>query len=193
MNDLAADPLAGSSLAQFGARLRRGEITSESATGFYLARIAALDPGLEAFTHVASEQALETARGVDRLLAGGVDLGPLMGVPVAVKDLYTVAGMPPSRVGSRLDVSDLVEPEGTFIRKLKRAGCVILGKTRMTEFAFGLVNLNQKPPRNPWDAKVHRMPGGSSSGSALLRHSTAFLLAALCWAMSLTNKNLPKW
>lgn len=167
MTKLPEDPLKGSSIAEFGARLRRGEITSESATLAYLARSERLEPHLRAFTHVASEQALRVARGVDVLLAGGVDLGPLMGVPVAVKDLFTVDGMPLPKVGSKLDIHDLIEPEGPFITKMKRAGCVILGKTRMTEFAFGLVNLTEKPPWNPWDADVHRMPGGSSGGSAV--------------------------
>lgn len=167
MTGLAADPLAGSSIAEFGDRLRRREITAEGVTRGYLARIAQLEPSLHAFTHVGAEAALRVARGVDQLVASAIDLGPLMGVPVAVKDLFTVSDMPLPTVGSRVDVADLVEPEGTFIKRLKRTGCVILGKTRMTEFAFGLVNLNQKPPRNPWDARVYRMPGGSSSGSAV--------------------------
>src|SRR5262249_37326030 len=114
------------------------------------------------------------ARGVDRLLASGTDLGPLMGVPVTVKDLFTVEGMGRPKLGSALDVDDLVEPEGAFIRRLKRAGCIILGTTRMTEFAFGLVNLPEPPPWNPCDLQVHRMPGGSSSGAA------AALAAGMC-------------
>ena len=167
MKTVPPDPLEGIGIAEFGLRLRRGEITAEGAAGRYLDRIAALDSRLRAFVHVAGDQALDAARGIDRLLAARVDLGPLMGVPVAVKDLFTVDGMPPPKVGSNLDVSDLVEPEGSFIGRLKRAGCVILGKTRMTEFAFGLVNLIHAPAWNPWDAQVHRMPGGSSSGSAV--------------------------
>jgi aspartyl-tRNA(Asn)/glutamyl-tRNA(Gln) amidotransferase subunit A len=71
-------------------------------------------------------------------------------------------------------ISDLVEAEGEFVGRLKRAGCVILGKTRMTEFAFGLVNVVHPTPWNPCDPRVHRMPGGSSSGSA------AALAAGLC-------------
>ncbi|MDO8595384.1 MAG: amidase, partial [Sulfuricaulis sp.] len=174
MTKLPPDPLDGCSIAEFGIRLRRGDITCEAATRSYLARIECLESKLNAFTHVADEQALHDARAIDGLLAGGVDLGPLMGVAVAVKDLFTVDGMPLPTVGSKLDVSDLIEPEGTFVKRLKRAGCVILGKTRMTEFAFGLVNLIHRPPWNPWDAALHRMPGGSSSGSAVA------LAAGLC-------------
>ncbi len=174
MSHFPQDPLTGINIAEFGARLRRGDITAEVATTNYLTRIAALEPRLGAFTYVANEQALTVARSIDRLLASGVDLGPLMGVPIVVKDLFTVKGMPLPRVGSNLDVGDLIEPEGAFIKRLKRAGCVILGKTRMTEFAFGVVNLIHEPPWNPWDSVVHRMPGGSSSGSAVA------LSAGLC-------------
>ena len=174
MSALPADPLDGITLAEFGRRLRGGSITSERATRNYLERIALLDPKIGAFVHIAGERALEQAIALDRLLASGTDLGPLMGVPIAVKDLITVDGMPRPRCGSEVDISDLVEPEGEFARRLKRAGCVILGKTRMTEFAFGLVNVNHRTPWNPVDAKVHRMPGGSSSGSA------AALAAGMC-------------
>jgi aspartyl-tRNA(Asn)/glutamyl-tRNA(Gln) amidotransferase subunit A len=171
---LPADPLAGIGIAEYGARLRRAQITAERATAAYLERIALLDARLQAFIHVATERALEQARGIDRLLASGTDLGPLMGVPVAVKELLSVEGMPVPRCGSRVDIADLVEPEGEFVRRLKRAGCVILGKTRMTEFAFGLVNLTHPTPWNPCDAGTHRLPGGSSSGSAVA------LAAGLC-------------
>jgi len=164
---LPADPLAGIGIAEYGARLRAGAVTAEAATAAYLARIALLDGKLEAFVHVAGAQAMEQARAVDRLLASGTDLGPLMGVPVAVKDLFSIEGMPASRCGSRVDISDLVEPEGEFVRRLKRAGCVILGKTRMTEFAAGLVNMTHPTPWNPCDAATRRLPGGSSSGSAV--------------------------
>jgi aspartyl-tRNA(Asn)/glutamyl-tRNA(Gln) amidotransferase subunit A len=144
---LPADPLERIGLAEFGSRLRSGATTSESATRAYLDRIAALQPRLDAFVHVAADRAVEQARGVDRMLAAGADLGPPMGVPVAVKDLFTVDGMPMPKCGSRVDIGDLIEPEGEFIDRLKRAGCVILGKTRMTEFAFGLVNLPGARPR----------------------------------------------
>ena len=174
MKSLPADPLGGIALEEFGLRLRRGETTSESATRAYLERGALLEPRVGAFVHVASDQALEQARAVDRLLASGTDLGPLMGVPIAIKDLLTVEGMPRPTCGSNVNISDLIEPEGEFVRRLKRGGCVILGKTRMTEFAFGLVNVIHPTPWNPTDPRVHRMPGGSSSGSA------AALAAGMC-------------
>lgn len=153
-------------LPDLGRRFRSGLTSCEEVTAAYLSRIDALDVRLGAFTHVARESAMETARAADRMLAAGTDLGPLMGVPVAIKDLYSVTGMP-TTAGSNVDVHDLVAPEGPFIGMLKRAGCVILGKTRTTEFAAGSINLIHRSPWNPWDARTQRMTGGSSSGSAV--------------------------
>lgn len=168
MSSLPPDPLASGGVAEYGKRLRRGEITAEAATQAYLARIEILDRRLGAYEHVASGRALATAQSIDRLLSSGIDLGPLMGVPVAVKDLFAIDGMP-TTAGSNLDVSDIIGPEGSFIKALKRAGCIILGKTKTDEFALGTLGLNpvRGTPWNPWDATTHRAPGGSSSGSAV--------------------------
>lgn len=162
------DPLISTGIRGFGARLRAGKTTAETTVGAYLKRIESLDSRLGAFEHVAGESALARARVLDRLLASGTDLGPLMGVPVAVKDLFAVEGMP-TTAGSNLDVRDLVGSEGRFVGMLKRSGCIILGKTKTVEFAMGGtgINLVRGTPWNPWDAQVHRVPGGSSSGSAV--------------------------
>ncbi len=159
-------PTAFEGLDELGRALRTGQRTAQEVTAAYLERIESLDPHLGAFTHVARASALATAEAIDLMLASGTDLGPLMGVPIAVKDLYSVSAMP-TRAGSNIDVQDLVRSEGSFIARLRRAGCVILGKTKMTEFAAGTINLIHKPPRNPWSARVPLMPGGSSSGSAV--------------------------
>ncbi len=162
------DPLEPGGIGEFASRFRGGDISAEAATAAYLARIEALDPRLGAFEHVAAEQALATARALDGLLAAGTDLGPLMGVPVAVKDIFAVDGMP-TTAGSNLDVTDVIGPEGTFVGALKRAGCVILGKVKTVEFALGAAGISRPrgTPWNPWDATVHRIPGGSSSGPAV--------------------------
>src|SRR5436190_13854373 len=159
--DFPADPLGGMTLAEFGPRLRQGAVTIENVTEAYLARIERIDPRLGAYEFVATEAALKQAKALDELLAAGTDLGPLMGIPVAVKDVFAVTGMP-TRVGSRLDVADLIGNEGTFVKQLKRAGCVILGKTRIVEFAYGAAGINavRGTPWNPWDRTVHRVPGG---------------------------------
>ena len=97
--DFPADPLGGMTLAEFGPRLRQGAVTIENVTEAYLARIERIDPRLGAYEFVATEAALKQAKALDQLLAAGTDLGPLMGIPVAVKDVFAVAGMP-TRVGS---------------------------------------------------------------------------------------------
>src|SRR4051812_16621642 len=171
------NPAAFEGLDALGEALRAGRCTAQDVTAAYLERIESLDPRLGAFTHVARASALAASKAVDAMLASGMDLGPLMGVPIAVKDLYSVAAMP-TTAGSRLDVQDLVTAEGPFIGRLRRAGCVLLGKTRTTEFAAGTINLTHKPPVNPWSVQRPLMPGGSSSGSAVA------MAADLC-AMSL--------
>ena len=167
MTDLPPDPLANG-IADFGAQLRAGKVTSENVTADYLRRIECLEPRLESFEQVDGDGALATARALDALLVAGTDLGPLMGVPVALKDIIAADGMPVT-AGSNLDVSDLIGPEGRFVKELRRAGCVILGKTKTVEFAMGGAGTNYRrgTPWNPWDAEVPRAPGGSSSGSAV--------------------------
>jgi len=146
--------------------LRERRTSALGLTQAALSRITALEPQLQAFTHLDAARAMAHAQAIDGLRAAGVNLGPLMGIPVAVKDLFTVDGMP-TTAGTRLDVQDLVPPQGSFVNALLRAGCVILGKTRTTEFALGGFNLDRAPPWNPCDMNEPRMTGGSSHGSAV--------------------------
>ncbi|RUR32696.1 amidase [Vreelandella nanhaiensis] len=166
---LPSDPVASLGIAGFADALRRSEITSEQAVSAYLARIEILDPLLCAYETVDACRALATARAMDTLLANGVDLGPLMGLPVSVKDLFVIDGLTP-HAGSNLPIQDkLGTQEGTFIRALKSSGCIILGTTRMVEFALGITgySLSRGTPWNPWDDQQHRLPGGSSSGAGV--------------------------
>lgn len=167
MTTLPPDPFEQGIIA-FAADLRGGRITAAEATEACLARIAALDPKLGAFQLVDAERARKAAGAVDNLLAAGTDLGPLMGVPIAVKDIIAVDGLPTTN-GSLYPSADLTGPEGPLIGHLKAVGCVILGKTRTVEFALGATGVNEArgTPWNPWDSNVHRIPGGSSSGSAV--------------------------
>ena len=92
-----------------------------------------------------------------------------MGIPVAIKDICSVNEMPTTN-GSQISSDDIPGPEGNEVKRLKSLGCsVILGKTHTVEFALGATGLNKYrgTPKNPWDEKIHRMPGGSSSGSAV--------------------------
>lgn len=160
------DPPFARGLTRTAQDLRQGRATAAGLMQATLARIDALEPRLQAFTHRDAERAMRQARAIDGLLASGIDLGPLMGVAIAAKDLLTVDGMP-TTAGSRVDIQDLVPPEGSFVRALKRAGCVILGKTRTSEFALGGYNPTHPLPWNPCDTDTPRMTGGSSHGSAV--------------------------
>jgi aspartyl-tRNA(Asn)/glutamyl-tRNA(Gln) amidotransferase subunit A len=154
------------SLAAYGDGLRRRAYGAKASVARLLEAIERANPTLDAFTHVDAGRALAAADAVDAMVAARIDLGPLMGVPIALKDLYAVDGMPLT-AGSRVDVRDCTPGEGSIVRSLVRGGAVILGKTRTTEFAFGTFNPSHPTPHNPSDAAVHRMPGGSSSGSAV--------------------------
>jgi aspartyl-tRNA(Asn)/glutamyl-tRNA(Gln) amidotransferase subunit A len=163
------DPIAAlGGIENYGAALRRGETTVTLTTRTYLDRIAAYDGFLGAYQFSSEEHSMETAAALDSLLAAGTDLGPLMGVPIAIKDIFAVNGMP-TTAGSLVDVSDIIGEEGRFVGTLRNAGCVILGKTKTVEFAFGGHGTNQVmgTPVNPWDHITPRLPGGSSSGSAV--------------------------
>ena len=153
-------------VAGYAAGLRRGAWSAETGVRELLARIERENGMLDAYTAIDTEGALASARAADLHLAARTDLGPLMGVPIALKDLYAAAGLPLD-AGSRVDVADLAPREGSIVRRLKHAGAVIVGKTRTTEFAFGTFNTSHPTPRNPCDRDAHRMPGGSSSGSAV--------------------------
>jgi aspartyl-tRNA(Asn)/glutamyl-tRNA(Gln) amidotransferase subunit A len=166
---LAADPIdVLGGIAEFAAALREGGTTSAAATRSYLERIAALEPQLQCFEVVLADAALATSEAIDALLAAGTDLGPLMGVPVAVKDIYAVADVPTTN-GSNHASADITGPEGSFVASLRAAGCVIIGKTKTSEYAFSATGENQArgTPHNPYDLATHRWPGGSSSGSGV--------------------------
>ena len=134
----------------------------------HLDRIAALDPGLRAYITVCDDAALEAARAAETALMSGGAVGPLHGVPYALKDLYDTAGLRTTG-GSRILADRVPAKDATVTQRLARAGAILLGKLNMVEFAYGPEGLNPHygHARNPWDAGVHRMAGGSSSGSGV--------------------------
>jgi aspartyl-tRNA(Asn)/glutamyl-tRNA(Gln) amidotransferase subunit A len=152
------------------AALRGGEISSREITRACLERIERLDASIHAFLALAPEQALEAAGSADRQLAAwrkepGEALPPLLGLPVAIKDVLCVAGLP-CTCGSRI-LEGFVPPfNATAVERLLAAGVVILGKTNTDEFAMGSSTENSAfgPTHNPWN--LERAPGGSSGGSA---------------------------
>jgi aspartyl-tRNA(Asn)/glutamyl-tRNA(Gln) amidotransferase subunit A len=151
-------------LNEAAALLRQGGITSRELTQAALDRIVAVDNDVRAFLTLTPELAMEQARAADERLARGSHT-PLLGVPVAVKDVICVKGVP-CTCGSRI-LEDFVPPySATAVEKLIAAGAVILGKTNADEFAMGSSTENSAyfTTRNPWDLTC--VPGGSSGGSA---------------------------
>jgi aspartyl-tRNA(Asn)/glutamyl-tRNA(Gln) amidotransferase subunit A len=148
-------------LADASALLAAGECSAEDLTRRCLDRIAAVDARLRAFVTVTADRALADARQADaRLAAGRDDDRPLLGIPVALKDLIATRGIR-TTAGSRVLADWTPDVDAAPARALAAAGTVLLGKTNTHEFAYGTFSL---PTRNPWD--LARVPGGSSGGSA---------------------------
>ncbi len=156
---------AGKSLEQLAQALRSRRTSAAELTEQALAGIAAFNPSLNAFAHIAAEQARRSAFEADRLLAAGGDLGILHGVPVGIKDNIMTAGMP-TTMGSAHFRDFVPKQDAACVAALKKAGAVILAKTTTHEFAYGPTGdcSLQGATRNPWDNS--KMAGGSSCGSA---------------------------
>ena len=152
-------------VTQTAARVQQGETTAEATTEAALTRIAQLNPGLNAFLHVARDQAIAQARAVDAKRARGEKQGRLAGVPVAIKDAICTRGIP-STAGSKILAGYIPPYDATVIERLRAADAIIVGKANMDEFAMGSSNENSAfgAAKNPWD--ITRTPGGSSGGSA---------------------------
>jgi aspartyl-tRNA(Asn)/glutamyl-tRNA(Gln) amidotransferase subunit A len=144
--------------------LSAGEVSAVELTEAVLERILAVDNDVKAYLTLTPEEALSQARAADERRAGG-EVSPLLGIPLAVKDVICTKGIP-TTCGSRI-LEGFVPPyDSTVIARLKASGAVILGKTNMDEFAMGSSTENSAffTTRNPWS--LDRVPGGSSGGSA---------------------------
>lgn len=150
--------------AELSASLAAREVSSEELTRAYLDRISSLNEQLNAYITVCAENALEQARSADEKRAAG-DNSPLLGVPIAHKDIFCTNGIT-TTCGSRMLHNFVAPYDATVVENFNKAGAVLLGKTNMDEFAMGSSNETSffGPVRNPWDIK--RVPGGSSGGSA---------------------------
>ncbi len=159
-----ASPLALDAAALAAAvRDRRWRCTEVAAAS--LSRIAALDGELHAFCTLDADGAMAQAEALDAQLAAGVTPGPLVGVPVAVKDLICTRGLR-TTFGSRLYADFVPDEDDIVVERLRAAGAVVIGKTNTSEFGYGAIGHNPvfATTRNPWNPAL--TPGGSSAGSA---------------------------
>ena len=152
------------SAADLASKLSSGEVSSVEVTQAHLDRITAVDGDIHAFLHV-SDHALDVAADIDRRRAAGEALGPVAGVPLAIKDVLVTTDMP-STSGSRILEGYLSPFDATVVARARTAGLVPLGKTNMDEFAMGSSTEHSAygATHNPWD--LDRIPGGSGGGSA---------------------------
>ncbi|MFP4035938.1 MAG: amidase [Desulfobacteraceae bacterium] len=155
------------SVGEMAERIRTNELSPVEVTTYYLERIQRLGPALNAFSTVFQERAAAQARAMEMLSARGICLGPLHGVPYAVKDLFDIGGEA-TAAGCDLLKGNIAAEDAEVVRLLNGAGMVCLGKTHTVQFAYSGVGINHDcgTPRNPWK-KEHFVPGGSSSGSAV--------------------------
>lgn len=159
-----------STVAGLAAALAAGRTSSRELVESALARIMdAQGEGARAFLKIYAETARAEADHADRLRRAGIVRSPVDGLPVSVKDLFDVGG-DVTRAGSKLLAdAPAAKADAPAVARLRAAGAVIVGRTNMVEFAFGTTGLNPHygTPRNPWDRRTGRVPGGSSSGAAV--------------------------
>ena len=150
--------------AEIAAAVTRGAVSARAVTEAALARIAGDNPRVNAYTDVTVDRALAEARAIDAARAAGAALGPLAGVPFAVKNLFDIAGLP-TRAGSKINRERApATRDGVLLRRMTASGAVLLGGLNMGEYAYDFTgeNAHDGACRNPHDPD--RMTGGSSSG-----------------------------
>ena len=166
------------SIADIASALRGREFSATELMTAALDRHDQLGERLQAYKLFDAERALESARAADQLLASDDDAPPLTGIPMSVKDLYGVDGLP-TFAGTVRQLPEKWSRDAWLVARLRGAGAITVGKTHMVEMAFGAVGINPNwdTPWNPWDEKTHRIPGGSSSGAGVSLWEGSALIA----------------
>ena len=151
-------------------QLQRGEVTSEKLVEEALASVKSSEgQGDKTFIKVYDDKAMVQAKAIDQVRKSGVELHPLAGIPISIKDLFDVAGEITLSGSIVRRKSVPAKSDAHIVSKLRAAGAILIGRTNMTEFAFSGLGINPHygTPLNPWDRKTGRIPGGSSSGAAI--------------------------
>ena len=159
-------PIHFQTIVELAENIRRKLLPVE-VTEHFLDRIEGMDGALKAYRCVRPDIALAQAKAAEINIYKGCDLGLLHGIPYSIKDLFDVKGLP-TTAGTRLLQGNIATEDATVVKKLARAGMVLLGKTNTVQFAYSGVGMNNDhgTPHNPWSEAPH-VPGGSSSGSAV--------------------------
>ncbi len=165
-------------LPRVAAALRRREIRAADLVEEAIARHERGDAAHHAYKLFDAEGARRLAARADAMLAGGAPGSPLCGIPVSVKDLYGVEGLP-TFAGTVRALPEAWSRDAWLVARLRAQGAVIVGKTHTVELAYGAVgvNPNWETPRNPWDRRVQRIPGGSSAGAGVSLHEGSAMVA----------------
>ena len=166
------------SIADIASALRRSEFSATELMTAALDRHGQFGERLQAYKLFDAERALESARAADQLLASDAEAPPLTGIPISVKDLYGVEGLP-TFAGTPRQLPEKWSRDAWLVARLRGAGAITVGKTHMVEMAFGGVGINPNwaTPSNPWDDETHRIPGGSSSGAGVSLWEGSALIA----------------
>ena len=169
--------IATSSIADLAAAMRGGAISARDLAEWVIDNRERRGEILHAYKAWEPDRFRAEAAAADAVLAAGIDLGPLQGIPVSVKDIYGLAGYP-TFAGCSRELPEKWQTEGPVVRALRHQLATVSGKTHTVQFAFGALgtNVHWGTPRNPWDDENHRVPGGSSAGAGVsLWEGSAFL------------------
>jgi len=166
------------SIAEIARSLAEGELSARALAEEAIANHARFGEKLMAYSQWAPDHARQCAAAADAAFAIGARAGSLQGIPTSIKDLFAHSAFP-TYAGSPKRLPAKFEIDGPVIASLRRQLATVMGKTHMVEFAFGGTghNAHYGSPRNPWDAKEHRSPGGSSSGAGVSLCEGSALLA----------------